>query len=83
MQKNTMKISPNGQITIPPDIQEKLGLLPGTEIQLEVIGDILQIRKPTTLSRGKQLIAAIRGKATSRLTTNDIMQATRDTKSGY
>jgi len=76
MQKNTMKISPNGQITIPPDIQEKLGLLPGTEIQLEVIGDILQIR-------GKQLIAAIRGKATSRLTTNDIMQATRDTKSGY
>ena len=41
-----MKISPNGQITIPPDIQEKLGLLPGTEIQLEVIGDILQIRKP-------------------------------------
>ena len=73
-----MKISPNGQITIPPDIQEKLGLLPGTEIQLEVIGDILQIRKPRTLSRGKQLIAAIRGKATSRLTTNDIMQATRD-----
>jgi len=67
MQKNTMKISPNGQITIPPDIQEKLGLLPGTEIQLEVIGDILQIRKPRTLSRGKQLIAAIRGKATSRL----------------
>ncbi len=64
-----MKISPNGQITIPPDIQEKLGLLPGTEIQLEVIGDILQIRKPRTLSRGKQLIAAIRGKATSRLTT--------------
>jgi len=53
-------------------------LLPGTEIQLEVIGDILQIRKPRTLSRGKQLIAAIRGKATSRLTTNDIMQATRD-----
>ena len=81
--KFSMKISPNGQITIPPDIQEKLGLLPGTEIQLEVIGDILQIRKPRTLSRGKQLIAAIRGKATSRLTTNDIMQATRDTKSGY
>ncbi|WP_223210707.1 AbrB/MazE/SpoVT family DNA-binding domain-containing protein [Microcystis aeruginosa] len=69
-----MKISPNGQITIPPDIQEKLGLLPGTEIQLEVIGDILQIRKPRTLSRGKQLIAAIRGKATSRLTTNDIIE---------
>jgi AbrB family looped-hinge helix DNA binding protein len=83
MEKNTIKISPNGQITIPPDIQEKLGLLPSTEIQLEVMGDILQICKPRTLRWGKQLIAAIRGKATSCLTTNDIMQATRDTKSGY
>lgn len=72
-----MKISPNGQITIPPDLQKQLGLLPGTEIQLEVIGDTLQISKPRTLSRGKQLIAAIRGKATSRLTTNDITQVTR------
>ena len=72
-----MKISPNGQITIPPDLQKQLGLLPGTEIQLEVIGDALQIRKPRTPCRGKQLIAAIRGKATSRLTTNDIMQVTR------
>ena len=73
-----MKVSPNGKITIPPDIQEQLGLLPGTEIQLEVIGDVLQIRKPRTLSRGKQLIAAIRGKATSNLTTNHIMQLTRE-----
>jgi len=72
-----MKISPNGQITIPPDLQKQLGLLPGTEIQLEVIGDTLQIRKPRTPSRGKHLIAAIRGKATSRLTTNDITQVTR------
>ncbi|ELR96707.1 looped-hinge helix DNA binding domain, AbrB family [Gloeocapsa sp. PCC 73106] len=78
MEETIMKISPNGQITIPLDIQEQLGLLPGTEIQLEVIGDTLQIRKPRTSSRGRQLIASIRGKATSHLTTNDIMQVTRD-----
>ena len=48
-----MKINPNGQITIPPDLQEQLGFLPGTEIQIEVIGDALQIRKPRTPSRGK------------------------------
>lgn len=40
-----MKISPNEQITIFLDIQERLGSLPGTEIQLEVIGDTLQRRK--------------------------------------
>jgi AbrB family looped-hinge helix DNA binding protein len=73
-----MKIDTDGKIAIPPDVQEQLGLRPGTEVQLEVMGDTLQIRKPKSSSRGKQLIAAIRGKATSQLTTNDIMQLTRE-----
>jgi antitoxin PrlF len=72
-----MKISPNGQITIPPDIQEQLGLLPGTEIQLEVIGDTLQLRKQPIPNQGAELIAALRGKATRSLTTDEIMQLTR------
>jgi AbrB family looped-hinge helix DNA binding protein len=72
-----MKISPNGQITIPPDIQEQLGLLPGTEIQLEVIGDTLQLRKQTIPNQRAELIANLRGKATRSLTTDDIMQLTR------
>jgi AbrB family looped-hinge helix DNA binding protein len=72
-----MKIDTNGQIAIPPDIREQLGLFPGTDIQLEVIGDTLQIRKPTP-DRGTQIIAAMRGKATSTLSTNEIMQLTRD-----
>ena len=72
-----MKISPNGQITIPPDIQEQLGLLPGTEIQLEVIGETLQLRKQPIANQGAELIAALRGKATRSLTTDDIMQLTR------
>lgn len=72
-----MKISPNGQITIPPDIQEQLGLLPGTEIQLKVIGDTLQLRKQPIPNQGAELIAALRGKATRSLTTDEIMQLTR------
>ena len=73
-----MQIEPNGKITIPPDIQNKLGLQPGTEVQLEVVGDTLQIRKPQDYNRGTKLIAAIRGKATKPLTTNQIMQLTRE-----
>lgn len=72
-----MKINTEGQITIPPDIQEQLGLFPSTEIQLEVIGDTLQIRKPTQ-NRGANIIAAMRGKATRNLRTDEIMQLTRD-----
>ncbi|MFP4412637.1 AbrB/MazE/SpoVT family DNA-binding domain-containing protein [Coleofasciculus sp.] len=75
-----MKIDTDGKITIPLDIQNKLGFRPGTEIQLEVIGNTLHIRKPQGFSRGKQIITAIRGKATNRLTTNDIMQLTRENR---
>ncbi|NER98346.1 MAG: AbrB/MazE/SpoVT family DNA-binding domain-containing protein [Symploca sp. SIO1B1] len=73
-----MKIDIDGKITIPTDIQNQLGLQPGTEIQLEVVGNTLQIRKPQASSRGRQIIADLRGKATNRLTTNDIMQLTRE-----
>jgi AbrB family looped-hinge helix DNA binding protein len=72
-----MKIDSNGQIAIPPNIREQLGLFPGTEIHLEVIGNTLQIRKPIP-NRGTQIIAAMRGKATSKLSTDEIMQLTRD-----
>ncbi|WP_404787434.1 AbrB/MazE/SpoVT family DNA-binding domain-containing protein [Altericista sp. CCNU0014] len=72
-----MKIDTNGQIAIPPDIREQLGLFPGTDIQLEVVGDTLQIRKPIS-DRGTQIIATMRGKATGNLSTDEIMQLTRD-----
>ncbi|EDX73628.1 SpoVT / AbrB like domain protein [Coleofasciculus chthonoplastes PCC 7420] len=72
-----MKIDTDGKITIPPNIQSQLGFRPGTEVQLEVVGNTLRIRKPQGFSRGRQMIAAIRGKATNRLTTNDIIQLTR------
>lgn len=72
-----MKIDTNGQIAIPPNIREQLGFFPGTGIHLEVIGDTLQIRKPIP-NRGTQIIAAMRGKATSKLSTDEIMQLTRD-----
>ena len=75
---NITKIDTNGQLTIPPKIREQLGFLPDTEIQMEVRGDTLQIRKLRSQSRGRQLIAAIRGRATSNLTTNDIMELTRE-----
>ncbi|NMG19552.1 AbrB/MazE/SpoVT family DNA-binding domain-containing protein [Brasilonema bromeliae] len=72
-------INTEGQIPIPPNIQEQLGLLPGTAIELEVIGDTLHLRKQPTSSRGAQLITAIRGKATRELRTDEIMQLTRQT----
>lgn len=72
------QINSQGQITIPPDIQRQLGLLPGTEIEIEVVGEAVQLRKKEAKHRGSRLLAAMRGKATNRLSTQDIMQLTRD-----
>jgi AbrB family looped-hinge helix DNA binding protein len=75
---HTLHINPEGQITIPPDMRDQLGLLPGAEVQLDIVDDALQLRKKPLLSRGEQLVTAIRGKATSNLSTDDIMKLTRD-----
>jgi len=72
------QINSHGQITIPPDIQQQLGLLPGTEVELEVVGDTVQLRKKEAGHRGSRLVAAMRGKATKHLSTQDIMQLTRE-----
>ncbi len=40
-----MQITQDGKIAIPPDIQEQLGFLSGTEIELKIIGNTLQFQK--------------------------------------
>ncbi len=72
------QINLNGQITIPPDIQQQLGLLPGTEVELEVVGEVLQLRKKSTTDRGSLVVETMRGRATSHLSTHDIMRLTRE-----
>ncbi|MCY7274943.1 MAG: AbrB/MazE/SpoVT family DNA-binding domain-containing protein [Phormidesmis sp. CAN_BIN44] len=72
-----MEITPDGKIAIPTGIQEQLGLLPGTEVELRVVGNTLQLQKKEHPSRGQSLIALMRGKATPNSTTDEIMQLTR------
>lgn len=75
-----MKLTVKGQVTIPLAIREQLGLLPNTEVEFEIDGDAVRIRKaakPVGLSRGDTLIAHMRGRGTGRLTTEQIMHLTR------
>ncbi len=74
-----MRISTKGQVTIPHDIRQKLGLLPNTEVEFRVIGDAVQIVKSRhqETNRGRGLITRMRGKATIRMTTDEIMALTR------
>lgn len=75
-----MRITSKGQVTIPMDIREKLGLLPNTEVEFEIDRDAVRMKKasaPRRADRGQALIAHMRGKGTRRITTDQIMKLTR------
>ncbi|MBW8879488.1 MAG: AbrB/MazE/SpoVT family DNA-binding domain-containing protein [Acidobacteria bacterium] len=42
-----MRITSKGQITIPREIREQLGLMPNSEVILEVEGNTVRIRRAT------------------------------------
>jgi AbrB family looped-hinge helix DNA binding protein len=73
-----MKISQKGQVTIPIEIRKKMGLLPNTEVEFVISGQSVVLKKsPQTRRRGSELIATMRGRATRRMTTDQIMALTR------
>ncbi|MDW7773835.1 MAG: AbrB/MazE/SpoVT family DNA-binding domain-containing protein [Desulfobulbaceae bacterium] len=77
-----MKITSKGQVTIPLEIRKKMGLLPHTEVTFQIRGNAVQIVKvdQPEASRGRRLAEMMRGKATIRMTTDEIMALTRGEK---
>jgi AbrB family looped-hinge helix DNA binding protein len=74
-----MRITSKGQVTIPQEIRERLGLLPDTEVEFEVVGNGVKIRKAkATRARGRAIVARMRGRATAGYTTEEIMKLTRE-----
>jgi AbrB family looped-hinge helix DNA binding protein len=74
-----MRITSNGQITIPIEIRKKLGFLGGSEVDFKVVNGKVYLKRARSQTRRKKrnLIARMRGKATVKMTTNDIMALTR------
>ena len=72
-----MKITTKGQVTIPQDIRERLGLLPDTEADFEVRGDVVVVTKARPGRRGRGIVEAMRGRGTVRLSTDEIFALTR------
>lgn len=74
-----MRITSKGQVTIPLEVREKMGFLPNTEVDFVVKGSTVQIVKAKGKGkyRSRKLIDAMRGKATVRMSTEEIMTLTR------
>ncbi|HPS78919.1 MAG TPA: AbrB/MazE/SpoVT family DNA-binding domain-containing protein [Thermoanaerobaculaceae bacterium] len=73
-----MTVTEKGQVTIPIEIRRKLGILPDTEVEFEVVGDAVVIRKARGADRrGQALIRRLRGRGTVAMSTDEIMALTR------
>ncbi len=73
-----MKVSTKGQVTIPQEIRERLGILPGAEVEFEVEDDavkVIPIRDGRT--RGRRIVEHLRGRGTVKMSTDEIMALTR------
>jgi AbrB family looped-hinge helix DNA binding protein len=75
-----MRITSKGQVTIPADIRERAGLLPHTEVEFHLEGTSVRIVRAAeqgASGRSRRLIDRLRGSASVRMTTDEIMALTR------
>lgn len=73
-----MRVNTKGQVTIPADIRERFGLLPGTDVEFQVDGNTVRIVPVQRGSRGECILAPLRGRATVAMSTDEIMALTRE-----
>ena len=75
-----MRVGEKGQVTIPKQLRDALGIGAGTEVTLEQVDDAIIVRKVTGDDpRGQRLVERLRGRGDVRLTTDEIMALTRGT----
>ena len=76
-----MTLTTKGQVTIPLDIRQALGLLPGTRVVFDIVGNSVRIRKADEQRRGAALVERMRAvgrrAAGPRMTTDEILALTR------
>jgi AbrB family looped-hinge helix DNA binding protein len=72
-----MRVTTKGQVTIPQEIREKLGITPAVEIDfVEEKGRIYLVKRKSQMKR-IQKFRKLRGIATVKMTTDEIMALTR------
>lgn len=79
-----MRITEKGQVTIPKKIRDRAGIMPGTEVEFALDGEVVTLRKAQArakpgMSRGEKIVEGLRGTATANrhLSTDEIMNLLR------
>ena len=73
-----MRVSEKGQVTIPKELRDALGIGAGTEVEFEQRKDTIVVRKTKDrTTRGARLVDRMRGRGDVEMTTDEIMALTR------
>ncbi len=73
-----MKITTKGQVTIPQDIREELGLRPGTDVEFVAEnGHVVLRKKRRRVTPVEDWLQYATGSARGRCTTDAVMKLTR------
>lgn len=72
-----MRVTTKGQVTIPQHIREKLGITPTTEVDFIEEEDRVFLVKQKGGKSATRKFAKLRGTATVKMTTDEIMALTR------
>jgi len=73
-------VTSKGQVTIPKRVREQLGIVPGSAVDFEAgpDGSVVLVKKGGAgKRRARSRFAALRGTATVKMTTRQIMALTR------
>ncbi|MBI3513534.1 MAG: AbrB/MazE/SpoVT family DNA-binding domain-containing protein [Proteobacteria bacterium] len=76
-----MRITAKGQVTIPQELRERAGLMPGTDVEFKVEADGVRLVKAKSAARrktrGQKLVARLRGKGAFKMTTDEVLALMR------
>jgi len=75
-----MRVTIKGQVTIPQEIREKLGISPAVEIDFVEENDRVYLVKKTGEPKKTYKFRKLRGIAGIKMTTDEIMSLTRSDK---
>ena len=73
-----MRLNSKGQVTIPAELRHRHGLHEGDEVDVVEEGNTLRIvRVEDSPTRGQRLVRRMRGRATTTMSTDELMKLLR------
>ena len=73
------RVTQKGQVTIPKRVRDRLSLKAGSAVEFELAADgrVVLLKAGRKIAAGPSAFARVRGTASARMTTDEIMALTR------